>query len=159
MNEDKELREHLLELLESRGAHVNFEEVVKDFPVELRGKRIKGLNTAWQILEHMRICQKDIIEFMRSSEYEELDYPGDYWPKEEAPKSPEDWDNSVKSFLEDLESIKSMVRGLNIDLYAKIPHGSGQTILREILLVADHNAYHIGQLVQLRLLLGLEVLY
>ncbi len=155
---DQELRSHLLQLLESSGAHINLRQVLKNIPAHLRGKTAQKLHTAWQILEHMRIAQKDILDFMVNPEYLELKFPDDYWPKEEEPPTPESWDNSVKALLDDLNSIKDILKDPSIDLLAKIPHGSGQTILREILLVADHNSHHLGQLAQLRLLLGLSPL-
>ncbi len=153
--EDKTIREHLLNLLRGRGAHVDFEMVVEEFPAELRGKKPQGApHTAWQLLEHLRIAQWDILEFSRNAKHVSPDFPEGYWPKEEAPPDGAAWDTSLKAFRADLKAMEKLVADPKTDLYAKIPHGEGQTILREALLVADHNAYHLGQLVMLRRLLG-----
>lgn len=149
------LREHLLFLLDGGGAHVHFEEVVRDFPAELRGRQPAGVPyTAWQLLEHMRIAQWDIADFCTNPKYEEMVWPAAYWPKTSAPSSAAAWDESIRLFNADLERLKDLVRGLQTDLFAKIPWGSGQTVLREALLAADHNAYHLGELVLVRRLQG-----
>ena len=149
------MREHLLNLLRGRGAHVEFEKVVEGFPAELRGKKPPGApHTAWQLLEHLRIAQWDILEFSRNAKHISPDFPGGYWPKSEAPPDGAAWAKSLKAFRADLKEMEKLVADPKTNLYAKIPHGEGQTILREALLVADHNAYHLGQLVMLRRLLG-----
>ena len=153
--EGKTIREHLLNLLRGRGAHVGFEKVVKEFPSKLRGKKPQGApHTAWQLLEHLRIAQWDILEFSRNAKHGSPDFPEGYWPKEEAPPDGAAWDKSLKASRADLKAMEKLVADPKTDLYAKISHGEGQTILREALLVADHNAYHLGQLVLLRRLLG-----
>ena len=149
------LRDHVLELLRAEGAHASFEDVVADWPEDLRGVRMSGLPyTAWQILEHMRIAQWDIIEFSRKPKHVSPEYPDGYWPSEEEPGSAEDWETSARTFTADLGQMKALVEDESLDLFKPFAHGSGQTLLREALLVADHNAYHLGQLVVLRRLLG-----
>ena len=150
----KQLREHLLDLLNGGGAHTRFDSAVKDMPEKLRGVIPAGLShSAWMQLEHLRLAQWDILDFSRNSKYRAPKWPDDYWPKTEAPPSTAAWNKSVKQFREDLKAMQDLVANPRTDLYAPIPWGDGQTILREALLVADHNAYHIGQLVDLRRLL------
>jgi hypothetical protein len=145
------LRKHLADLLRMKGAHVNLEAAVSGFPVALRGAKPPGApHTAWQLLEHMRIAQEDILDFSRNPKYREKKFPDDYWPAAEAPPSEEAWDASIVQFQKDLKEMQELVADTKQDLLAKLPHGTGQTLLREALLVADHNAYHLGQLVFLR---------
>ncbi len=152
---DKVLREHLEYLLKGGGAHVHFEDAVHGFPPSKRGVFAKGLpHTGWQLLEHARIAQWDILEFSRNSKHVSPDFPGGYWPKTPLPPSNDAWEKSWKSFQKDLNEMVALVKNPKTDLYAKIPHGDGQTILREALLLADHNAYHLGQIVDLRRALG-----
>lgn len=154
-NGDAELREHLLELLTGGHAHATFEQAVKNLPVELRGKVPKGAeHSPWQLLEHLRLAQGDILEFSRDAKHQSPEWPEGYWPKEKAPADEKDWDKSVRAFKKDLKELCALVEDEKTDLFAKIPHGDGQTILREALLTADHNAYHVGQLVLVRRLLG-----
>ncbi|HTS48725.1 MAG TPA: DinB family protein [Bryobacteraceae bacterium] len=149
------LRQHLLDLLRGGQAHADFEAAVADFPSQLRGKKPKGApHTAWQLLEHLRIAQWDILEFSRNAKHVSPKWPDGYWPKTEAPPSASAWNNSVRSFRADLKAMAKLVASEESDLSARIPHGDGQTLMREALLVADHNAYHIGQLILLRRLLG-----
>ena len=151
----KELRDHIIYLLNGGGAHAGFDDAVKNMPEELRGVKPDGLpHTAWMLLEHLRLGQWDILEFCRNSKYEAPEWPKDYWPKTEAPPSAGAWNKSVRQFRKDLQSMQELVANPKIDVYARIPWGNGQTILREALLVADHNAYHVGQLVDVRRLLG-----
>lgn len=134
---------------------MQFDEVVKDFPARLRGVKPEGAeHTAWELLEHMRIAQWDILEFSRGANHVSPQWPAGYWPA--APKPPNDaaWKKSIGSFKKDLAAMAKLLENPKTDLYATIPHGTGQNILREALLVADHNAYHLGQLVLLRRLLG-----
>jgi hypothetical protein len=152
---DRELREHLVKLLKGGDAHVKFEKVVEDFPVELRGKTPEGAeHSAWELLEHLRIAQWDILDFSRNPEYETLKWPEEYWPATVAPPDAKAWDRSVDGYCEDLKAMCALVSDEKSDLFARIPHGEGQTILREALVVADHNAYHLGQLLLLRQMLG-----
>jgi len=153
--EDKSLRDHLIKLLDGGDAHADFRTVIADFPAELRGKTPKGAeHSPWELLEHMRIAQWDILEFSRDPKHKSPKFPTGYWPGSEAPPDPEAWDRTVQSFCKDLKSLCDLVSDEQTDLFAKIPHGDGQTILREVLVVADHNAYHLGQMVLLRRLLG-----
>jgi hypothetical protein len=152
---DAALRQNLVELLTGGHAHATFEQAVKGLPVELRGKVPKGAeHSPWQLLEHLRIAQWDILEFSRDEEHESPKWPEGYWPKEKAPADEKAWDKSVRAFKKDLNEMCALVEDPKTDLFAKIPHGDGQTVLREALLVADHNAYHVGQLVLVRRLLG-----
>jgi hypothetical protein len=153
------LRKHLLALLRMEGAHLSFDEAVKGFPVKLRGAKPKGApHTSWQLLEHLRIAQADILDFSRNPAYQEMKWPDDYWPKTEVPPDAAAWDHSVEQFRRDLKAMEKLVSDASVDLTARIPHGTGQTVLREALLVADHNAYHLGQLVFVRKMLeGSEV--
>jgi hypothetical protein len=148
---DKLLREHLLYLLRGGGAHADFESVVGDFPAGLVNRRAEGVPyTPWQLLEHMRIAQWDIVEFSRDAAHVSPPWPEGYWPAPGAEADGEAWNRSAESFREDLKRMTDLVEDPANDLYARIPHGDGQTLLREALLVADHNAYHLGALVMLR---------
>ncbi|HXK59554.1 MAG TPA: DinB family protein [Acidobacteriota bacterium] len=150
-NQIRILREHLLQLLSGNWAHIEFDQAVNNFPAELRGRKAVGMpHTAWQLLEHMRIAQWDILEFSRNSKHVSPDWPAGYWPKTETPPDASSWDESVRQFKADLKAMGELVMDPNTDLFSKIPHGTEQTILREAMLVADHNAYHLGQLVLLR---------
>jgi DinB superfamily len=152
---DESLREHLLYLLDGGGAHAKFNEVVKGLPPKLQGTKPDKLpHSAWMLLEHMRIAQWDILEFSRNAKHVSLDFPGGYWPKTPVPPDEKAWDKSVQAFHRDLAEMIRLVENPKTDLFAKIPHGDGQTILREALLLADHNSYHLGQLVDLRRALG-----
>ena len=155
INHDQSLRQHLLDLLKGGGAHAKFDDVVPGFPAKLRGKKPAGLpHTPWMLLEHMRIAQCDILDFSHNPKYKSLPWPEGYWPKNEAPPSTAAWNKSIRDFHKDLKVMQDLVADPKTDLYAKLPWGDGQTILREALLVADHNAYHLGQLLDLRRLLG-----
>jgi hypothetical protein len=154
-NGDESLREHLLYLLNGGGAHAAFDDVVKGLPPKLRGTKPDKLpHTPWMLLEHMRIAQWDILEFSRNAKHVSPEWPAGHWPKTEAPPIPAAWDESIKQFHRDLKAMQDLVANPTTDLYARISWGDGQTILREALLVADHNAYHLGQMVDLRRLLG-----
>jgi len=149
------LREHLLSLLAGHNAHADFEAAIKDLPPGLRGKTPKGADhSVWELLEHLRIAQWDILDFSTNPKYKEREWPREYWPETAAPPDEKAWAKSVRGFRRDLKAMCALVADESTDLYAKIPHGNGQTILREALLVADHNAYHVGQIVLLRRLLG-----
>ncbi len=148
------VRKHLVYLLSDGGAHVDFETAIARFPAAHRGTRINGApHTAWQLLEHLRIAQWDILEFSRDPTHVSPKFPDGYWPRRDAPPSTRAWNESVREFRRDLRAMIRLVSNPKTDLFAPIPHGDGQTILREALLLADHNAYHIGQLVLLRKLL------
>jgi hypothetical protein len=149
------VREQVINLLRGGQAHLTLDEVVKDFPQKLRGAKVSGApHTAWQLLEHMRIAQWDILEFSRNAKHVSPSWPEGYWPRTEKPPSDAAWKKSITSIKKDLSAMLKLVENPTTDLYTNIPHGTGQNILREALLVADHNAYHIGQLLLLRRLLG-----
>jgi hypothetical protein len=144
---DQSLRDHLLSLLQGRNAHIGFDDFVTTFPADAYGRRIEGLPyTAWQVLEHMRIAQWDILEFCRDAKHISPKWPEGYWPKPDEPGNETLWTESVEKFRHDLKQMEELVTDPANDLFAEIPHGTGQTILREALLVADHNSYHLGAL-------------
>jgi DinB superfamily len=154
MTKTDPLRHHIINLLTKAEAHVDLASALKDFPRELRGRKPEGgPHTPWQLLEHIRIAQWDILEFSRSGRHKSPKWPDEYWPKTDAPPNDEAWDKSVKQTLADLKAMADLAGDPTRDLFAKIPHGNGQTLLREALLVADHNAYHLGQLVMVRRIL------
>ena len=155
-NPDPSLRAHLRKILSWEDAHVGFDAAVEGVPPGLRGIAPKGFpHSSWQLLEHMRITQNDILDFWVNPAYREKKWPDDYWPKHPAPPSDAAWDESVASYVRDRDTLKQLVRDPKSDLAARIPHGTGQTYLREALLVADHTSYHVGQLVLVRRLLGI----
>jgi hypothetical protein len=149
------LREHLLYLLRGGGAHLDFDRAVAGMPPELRGVKPAGLpHSPWRLLEHLRIAQWDILRFCIDPQDVSPPFPEGYWPEGDAPPDPAAWDRSVEAFRADLTSMQELVADPATDLFAPLPHGQGQTVLREAVLVADHNAYHLGQLVLVRRLLG-----
>ncbi len=152
MDKQKELRAHVLELLDGRSAHIDLKNALKDFPLEKINKKVKhSPHSAWDLLEHLRLAQWDIVEFSRDANHESPEFPDGYWPPRKDAKGTEDgWKKSVKQIHKDLKTMRDLVADAKNDLYGKIPHGSGQTLLREALLVADHNAYHLGQLMLLK---------
>jgi hypothetical protein len=153
---DSALRKHLLYLLGGGGAHADFGSVIAGWPFKLRGQRPKGLpHTPWQLLEHMRIAQWDILQFSTDLKHVSPDWPDGYWPETDAPPDAAAWAKSVNAFQADLKAMMKLVQSNRRDLFAKIPHGQGQTLLREALLVADHNSYHLGELTYLRRALGI----
>lgn len=155
MKNEKALREHVLNLLKADTAHATFEAAVKNLPAETRGKKPKGAeHSPWELLEHLRIAQWDIVEFTRDPKHKSPEFPSGYWPTSAAPPDAKAWEKSVAAFRADLKAMQRLVADESTDLLAPLPHGDGQTVLREALLLADHNAYHIGQLVLLRRLLG-----
>jgi hypothetical protein len=155
MNTEQALRDHLLYLLRGGGAHLDFEKAIADLPPALRGAKAAGTpHTPWRLLEHLRIAQWDILEFSRNPRHVSPKFPDGYWPHGDAPPDDTAWDRSVAAFRADLQAMQDLIANPATDLFAAISHGEGQTILREALLVADHNAYHLGQLVLLRRLLG-----
>jgi hypothetical protein len=155
MDTNQALREHVLYLLRGGGAHLSFDQAVADLPPGLRGKKPDGIpHSPWRLVEHMRIAQWDILDFVRNPRYVALNFPDDYWPEGDAPPNPGAWDQCLTSFRADLRALEDIVADPSTDLFARIPHGEGQTVLREALLVADHNAYHLGQLVVVRRALG-----
>lgn len=153
---DKALRQHLVSLLNSGDAHANFDAAVKDMPPALRGKKPEGAeHSPWQVMEHLRIALWDILEFARDAKHKSPEFPQGYWPATQSPPDDKAWEKSAASFRADLEGLIKLVSDEKTDLFAKIPHGDGQTVLRQALVAADHNAYHLGELVLLRRLLGI----
>lgn len=151
MNDLASLRQHVINLLTKAEAHVDAPGELKNFPPKLRGRKPEGApHTPWQLLEHMRIAQWDILQFSIDAKHESPKFPEGYWPETESPASDKVWEKSVRQFLADLDAMCKLVEDGKRDLFARIPHGTGQTLLREALLVADHNAYHLGQIVMAR---------
>jgi hypothetical protein len=149
--QERVLREHLRALLEGGHAHMTFEDAVANFPRQDMNTNPPHVPyTPWHVIEHLRITQWDILEFIRNPEHISPDWPEGYWPPKDAKADAATWDQTIASFLADLQALREMATDPSVDLYTPIPHGSGQTILREILLVADHNAYHIGEFAILR---------
>jgi hypothetical protein len=154
-NHDQALREHVVALLKGGGAHVHFMDAIDGFPEAKRGTYVEGLpHTGWQLLEHARIAQWDIVEFSRDPKHVSPGFPEGYWPKTPGPADEAGWNKCVEAFRRDLQEMIKLVKNPKSDLFAKISHGEGQTLLRQALLLADHNAYHLGQLVDLRRALG-----
>lgn len=155
MQNDKALREHVVNLLVKAEAHADFDAAVKNLPAKLRGEKPKGAeHSAWQVVEHLRIAQWDLIEYGVNPKHVSPEFPAGYWPKEAAPASGAAWDKSVESFLKDRQRLCELVMDEKTDLLAKIPYAGGHTLLRQALVTADHNAYHVGELVLLRRMLG-----
>ncbi len=148
------LRKQLVDAIRGHQAHIEFSAAVNDFPPELQGAKPAGApHSAWQLLEHLRIAQSDILEFSRDSKHKSPDWPEGYWPKTEAPPDPKAWAHSVAAFERDMRELMALVSDPNNDLFRSFPHGDGQTLMREALLVASHNSYHLGQLVFLKKIL------
>ena len=155
MTSDALLRDLLGRLQSWEDAHAGFDAAVDGLPAHLRGKQPAGVpHSPWQLVEHLRRTQHDILDFCRNPKYEELNWPEDYWPESAEPPSSTAWNESIKAFRDDRAALQQLAADRSVDLPARIPHGTGQTYLRELLLAADHAAYHIGQLVLVRRLLG-----
>ncbi|HEX6911898.1 MAG TPA: DinB family protein [Longimicrobium sp.] len=153
---DLALRAQLAAALDWQAAHATFAAAVEGIPPEMRGRQAQGLPySPWQLVEHLRITQRDILDFCRDPKYQEIRWPDDYWPSSIEPPSPTAWDDAITAYHADLDALKALASDEGVDLFARIPHGTGQTYLRELLLVADHTAYHVGQLVLVRRLLGI----
>ena len=151
---DQAIRELLAKFLVSEDAHAGFDAAVADIPEQQRGKR-SGAHSPWELIEHMRIAQYDILDFSRNSHYKEMEWPHDYWPPTPGPPSAAAWDDSLAAFRQDRDALRQMALDSSLDLTQKIAHGDGQTYLRQLLLAADHTAYHVGQLVLVRQSLGI----
>ena len=142
---DESIRKHVLYLLRGGGAHLSFDDFVNSFPADLCNRRIEGLPyTPWQVLEDMRLAQWDILEFSRDANHVSPEFPKGYWPKSDELGTPVLWQKTIEEFRNDLQQMEALVEDEATDLHAKIPHGDGQTILREALLIVDHNAYHLS---------------
>jgi hypothetical protein len=155
MNADKVLREQLLALLRSRNAHMGFDEAVADFPLEHINTRPPNVPyTPWHLLEHLRITQWDILEFVRNPDHVSPSWPSGYWPRQDEQADPARWQKTIESFRADLKAVQEIVENPKTDFFSDLPHAKGYTILREVLLVADHNAYHVGEFAILRQVMG-----
>lgn len=155
MTEDA-VRAQLASALAWKDAQAGFDAAVEGIPAASRGARPALVPySPWQLVEHLRIAQHDILDFCVNADYKEMTWPADYWPVSHEPPGDGAWDESVRRFREDRDALRRLAGDPAIDLTAKIPHGSGQTYLRELLLVIDHNAYHVGQLIIVRRLLGI----
>ncbi len=153
---DQGIRDHLGHMVGGEGAHAGFDKIVANFPVALRGVVPDGTaHSAWQLLEHLRIAQWDILEFSRDAEHQSPEFPTGYWPESALPPSEAAWDNSIESFKADRQEMVALVANPATDVFATIPHGTGQTVFKEAYVVAKHNSYHLGELVMLRRLLGI----
>ena len=153
--DDRALREQLARTLDWGDAHATFDDAVEGIPPERRGDVPEGLPySPWQLVEHLRITQRDILDFCRPG-YQELSWPDDYWPSEAAPADADAWDRSIASYREDRKALKDLAVDASVDLLSPVPDGTGQTYLREILLAADHATYHVGELIVVRRLLGI----
>lgn len=151
MNADKFIRDELVFQLLKGNAHMPFEEAVADFPdAKMNTLFTNGEYTFWHLLEHIRRTQADILDFMVNPDYKELEWPADYWPAPDKKATRKDWDTTVKGFLKDRAVLQKLVENPKTDIYARIPHGTGQTIMREIFVIADHNAYHLGEFAIMR---------
>lgn len=152
---DANLRKHLAALVHWKDAHVDFDAAVKGIPARCRGVQPPGLPySPWQLLEHIRLAQADILDFCLNPSYFAPKWPDDYWPSSPTPPDSRAWQMSVSSYRADLRSLGILLDDPAIDVYSEIPHGQGQTYLREILLIADHTAFHLGEIVVVRRLLG-----
>jgi hypothetical protein len=155
MQNDKALREHLVQILKGGGAHVDFDGAIREVLPKVRGEIPEAAeHSLWQLLEHMRIAQWDILEFIRNPKHKSPKFPEGYWPKSRTPPDEKAWDKTAEAFRADLQSLIALVEDQSTDLFAKLPQGDRQTVLREVLVVADHSAYHIGTFVLLRRILG-----
>ncbi|MBV8672212.1 MAG: DinB family protein [Acidobacteriaceae bacterium] len=149
--EDRALRDHLLELLRGGSAHVDIATVVDNFPHEFAGTKPKNVPyTPWQLLEHIRFTVNDLLLFSTDPKYAAPNWPDDYWPAKQAAPEPGEWERSVKALKADLSAFEGIIQDSKSNLYARIPWGDGQTLLREVLLASDHTSYHLGELVLIR---------
>lgn len=156
MDPIQSLRKELDRLLSGKGAHADFDAAVADFPAKLRGAKPEGSpHSAWELLEHIRIAQWDMLEFSRDPKHVSPDWPGGYWPDQSEPESEAAWDKSVKAVHRDLAAMRKLVSDPKSDLFTPMAHGDGQTLLREAMQMADHNAYHVGELIFLRRVMGI----
>jgi uncharacterized damage-inducible protein DinB len=155
MKTNDAVREHLLYLLKGDGAHLDFDSVIKDIPADLRGQRPQGAaHSPWELLEHLRITQRDVLDSIRDPKHVSPEFPAGYWPQSQTPANEKAWNKSAEAFRSDFETLLKLINNESTDLLATIPHAEGQTIFRKIAMLADHNAYHLGQLVVLRRVLG-----
>lgn len=155
MESEKTIRELLLEQLEGKNAHVDFNQAVQGLTYKQAGIKVEGIpHTVWELIEHIRIAQDDILDFCKNPNYEENDWPDDYWPKSSKPENKKAYERSIQAVRDGIEEMRGLIRDPENNLQAPLPHGHGQTLFREAMLIVDHNAYHIGQIVQIRRLFG-----
>lgn len=155
MKRDLDFRRALARLLDWDEAHAGFDAAIENLPAAQRGTQPTGLPySPWQLVEHIRLGQRDILEFCQDPGYRHRTWPDDYWPESASPPGPDAWEASVAGVRRDRQALQALANDPSVDLLATIPHGTGQTYLRELLLVADHTAYHVGQIIALRRLLG-----
>jgi uncharacterized damage-inducible protein DinB len=155
MGSDKTVRSLLLEQLEGRNAHVDFNQAVQGLTFKQAGIRVEGApHTIWELIEHIRIGQDDILEFCTNPDYQAIDWPNDYWPEKSKPENQEQFEASVQAVKEGVDEMCELIRDPQNNLQQPFPYGDGQTLFREAMLIVDHNAYHIGQIVLVRRLLG-----
>lgn len=155
MNDQARLRSHLVDQLTGENAHISLQRAVEGLSFEEAGIIPEhGVHSIWMLVEHIRIAQHDILDFSRNPDYHALSWPDDYWPRDSAPKNEEEWNRTLTAIRRDREEMIKLVKDSANDLLAPIPHGDGQTLFREAMLIVDHNSYHIGQIVQVRRMLG-----
>ncbi len=155
MEAQKPIRKLLLDQLKGRTAHVDFGQAVQGLTYKQAGIKVEGVpHTVWELIEHIRIAQDDILEFCKNPDYEEMNWPEDYWPAKSSPTSKKEFEQSIQSVRDGIEAMRNLIRDPENQLQTPFPHGDGQTLFREAMLIVDHNAYHIGQIVLIRRLLG-----
>ncbi len=153
--EDKIIRQHLIELLQGGSAHTSLDKALKHLSLDLIGSKTGNLPySIWELVEHIRISQWDIVEFSRNPNHISPDWPDEYWPSESIPESANVWNASIEAIQIDLQDMIEMVQDPQNNLFRPFSHGDGQTLMREAMLLADHNAYHLGQIILIRKLLG-----
>lgn len=155
MDSSKPVRTLLLEQLEGQNAHVDFKQAIQGLTYKQSGIQVEGVpHTIWQLIEHIRISQNDILEFSQNHAYKALSWPDDYWPEAISPTSKNEFNQSIQAVLDGIDEMRSMIHNPDNDLQTPFPHGNGQTLFREAMLIVDHNAYHIGQIVLIRRMMG-----
>lgn len=155
MNQEETLRENLLALLTGEHARMSFEDAARDFPVDRINDNFPGADYGpWALLEHIRRAQEDILDFIKNPDYREREWPTDYWPEKRSKASKADWDKAIREFKRDFKELENMVRDPKTDLYRSIPWGQGETFLREIVTVSNHNAFHVGEFAIMRQAMG-----
>jgi hypothetical protein len=157
MTADKVIREQLSALLRGGNAHMSFADAVSEFPLKEVNRRLPNASyTVWHLLEHMRIAQWDILEFVRAPDHVSPDFPDGYWPKPDEKATPARWEKTIREFNADLKAFESLVENPKTDFFKPIPHAKDYTVFREVLLAADHNAYHVAEIVAIRRLLNIK---
>jgi uncharacterized damage-inducible protein DinB len=154
MTTEKMIRAYLKDALSWQEAHIDFEHAVAELPMDYRGKKPEGFPySIWQLVEHIRIAQWDILDFTRNSDYKERSWPDDYWPEHHAPENDDEWERAITAMRADREKFIKLLDDPGVDLFKPFEHGTGQTLFRQAMLIADHNAYHVGQIILIRKIL------